>query len=160
VQAFWGGDATHDVTESLLCTFSADDVLTITPTPTPLTSSSLNFIPNINAYCRAGPDVYFPSNGTAMKDQPYLMDGRNMLNTWYRIMLTAGRGCWVLGSSGTTSGDPLGLRVLADIPTPTPTPTRPPSVVDCSAFTSADTCGVQSACVWIIDADPEYCKKK
>jgi hypothetical protein len=123
--------------------------------------------------CRLGPNLSFPSSATAMTGQPYLMDGRNLDNTWYRIMVAAAKGCWVPASSGTPSRDPSGLRVLAEIPTYTPTdvptdiPTDIPSdtpteMIDCSAFTSADTCGVQPACVWYQPptGGPAYCTNK
>ncbi len=55
------------------------------------------------------------------ESQSYLMDGRNLANDWFRIMITASKGCWVLASSGTPSKDPSGLRVLAELPTFTPT---------------------------------------
>lgn len=136
----------------------------ITPTPVPLT-----FTPNINAYCRYGSGLSFPSIEIAMQGQPYLMDGRNLDNTWYRIMVTATRGCWVPASAGSPSSDPYRLRVLAEVPTFTPTdvptdiPTDiPTEVVNCSSFTSANTCGVQPACVWFQPptGGPAYCTNK
>jgi hypothetical protein len=113
---------------------------TFTPTPV-----GFFFTPNINAYCRFGPNISFPWLDVAMKGQAYLMDGRNLANDWFRIMISASRGCWVLASSGTPSKDPSGLRVLAEVPTFTPTP-----VAFCSQFTTDATCRKQyPVCVWI-----------
>ena len=78
-----------------------------------------------------------------MSGQAYLMDGRNLENTWFRIMLTASRGCWVEASTGSASGDTMKLRVLISPPTPTPT-----KVVACSNFTDQKTCEAQPICQW------------
>jgi hypothetical protein len=107
----------------------------------------MTFIPNINAYCRSGPDPVFPSIEVAMKSQVYQMDGRNLGNTWYRIMFSASIGCWVSSSAGTPSGDTSGLRVLLDVPTPTYTPVP---VLSCSTFTDARNCIAQTTCKWEI----------
>jgi hypothetical protein len=116
---------------------------TFTPTPV-----AFVFIPNINAYCRTGPDPSFPSIDIAMKDQTYQMDGRNQANNWFRIMITANRGCWVPDTSGNPSGDTSRLRVLADIPTLVPSFT-PTTVVNCSLFTDSGTCSAQAPrCRW------------
>jgi hypothetical protein len=120
-------------------TFTPASTSTSTPTPPPLT-----FTPKFNAYCRFGPDLVFDSIELAMKGIPYLMDGRNLENTWYRIMVTPAKGCWVPRSAGTSSGDTSTLRVLADVPTPVPTP-----VVNCSIYTTALTCSAQPVCVWV-----------
>jgi hypothetical protein len=98
---------------------------TATPTPTP-TLSAFTFIPNINPYCRSGPDPVFDVIDVALKGHSYLMDGRNLENTWFRIMLTPNRGCWVPSTSGTPSRDTSSLRVLIEPPTPTPSPTPTP----------------------------------
>ncbi len=122
---------------------------TFTPTPVELTFTPTPlvffFTPNFNAYCRFGPNISFPWFDVAMKGQSYLMDGRNLANDWFRIMITASKGCWVLASSGTPSKDPSGLRVLAEVPTFTATP-----VALCSQFTTRETCKLQYAdCVWV-----------
>jgi hypothetical protein len=61
-----------------------------------------------------------------VKDKPYLLDGRNLDSTWFRIMISANRGCWVAASAGSPSGDVSGLRVL-NAPTNTPTPLPKPT---------------------------------
>jgi hypothetical protein len=109
---------------------------------TPDLAVPVHFIPTTNAYCRSGPGMNFSSIGLAMKGQSYLMDGQNQAHTWYRIMLTAYAGCWVLTGAGMPDGDLSGLRVLSDVPTPIPT------AVDCSQYTSQDTCQAQTACQW------------
>ena len=166
VQAMWVGDDTHAPAESTLCRFNVAEIITPTPmgpSPTPLaptftpTPTALTFIPNINAYCRSGPGPSFTSDEIAMKGQPFLMDGRNLDNTWYRIMITASRGCWVPASSGSPSSDPSRLRVLAEVPTFTPTsppvdiitPT-PPLEDYCSQFTSFGICQIahSESCIW------------
>ncbi len=121
----------------------------VEPTPTPVptstpTPASFVFTPNINAYCRFGPDPVFGYLEIAMAGQPYLMDGRNLDSSWYRIMISPSVGCWVRANSGTPSGDISGLRVLADVPTPTPTP-----VPFCSNYTDAVSCRLHSPpCEW------------
>ncbi len=129
-------------------------VPTSTPTPVPFI-----FIPNINAYCRSGPDPSFPSIEFAMTGQPYLMDGRNLSNTWYRIMFSPSEGCWVLASAGTPSRDTSDLRVLADVPTLVPTFTPTP-VPYCSQFTEEKSCNSQTACEWKRDATHAWCGNK
>ena len=142
------------------------DDLPLTPTPTPTstltptststpTPAELTFTPNINAYCRYGADKSFFSDEIAMKGTPYLMDGRNLANTWYRIMINPTKGCWVPASSGTPSGDPLRLRVLFELPTYTPTlvPSNTPIVVvNCARFTDEKSCEAQPACMWSVPA--------
>ncbi len=125
---------------------------TFTRTPT-LTStpSRIFFTPNINAWCRVGPDLSFPFTDIAMTNQPYLMDGRNLDNTWYRIMVTASRGCWVPGSAGSSSGDTSLLRVLAEVPTFTPTDI-PTQEINCSAFTDQSSCEALLVCMWYVPA--------
>jgi hypothetical protein len=115
---------------------------TFTPTPAPLT-----FTPNINAYCRFGPNRLFNYKDLAMKGQAYLLDGRNSDGTWYRIMLTPYEGCWVPFDVGTPSADISGLRELFDIPTLVPTFT-PTEVVNCSSYKDEKSCEAQPVCVW------------
>jgi hypothetical protein len=117
---------------------------TSTPTPVPLT-----FTPNINAYCRFGPNRLFDYKDLAMKGQAYLLDGRNNDGTWYRIMLTPFEGCWVPFDVGTPSSDVSRLRELFDIPTLVPTDT-PTEVVNCSSYTDEKSCEAQPVCVWKI----------
>ncbi len=133
----------------------------VDPTPTPVPTStptpvSFVFTPNINAYCRPGPDPVFGYIEIAMAGQPYLMDGRNLDSSWFRIMISPSMGCWVRANAGTPSGDTSGLRVLADVPTPTPTP-----VPFCSNFTDEKSCNAQPACQWIpATTRPAYCGSK
>ena len=114
--------------------------LTETQTPTP-TCGPLTFSTNINAYCREGPgEVFPPLEDPAMKGVPYLMDGRNLDGTWYRIMLTPNQGCWVPAGVGMPSCDPGKLRVLSDIPTPE---------IYCSSYTDQTTCEAHVlSCKW------------
>jgi hypothetical protein len=166
VQAFWGGDDTHAETESTLCSFEWQEptsVITITPTlvisPTPTFTPTLvllSFTPNINTYCREGPDYSFIANEVAMKGQAYLMDGRNLDTTWYRIMLSQYKGCWVPSSTGTPSGDISALRVLLDVPTYTPTP-----IIDCTTYLDEVSCNAQPLCAWTPGTITRgYCGKK
>lgn len=134
-------------------TLSVTPTLTpsITPTPAPLT-----FTPSINAYCRYGPSGNFSSDEVAMKDQVYLMDGRNLDGSWYRIMITDIKGCWVPASAGMPSGDPSRLRVLAEVPTYTPT-----LIPACSDYKDATSCNADPTCAWAFTtAGPGYCKAK
>jgi len=125
------------------------------PTPVGPTPAGFVFIPNINSYCRFGPDPSFPWLEIAMNGQPYLLDGRNLNNDWFRIMITPSRGCWVPAGAGTPSGDTFNLRVLADVPTVTPTP-----VSFCSSFTDTKSCDAQPACEWKRDTTHAWCGKK
>ncbi len=111
---------------------------------TPGLSIPIHFLPGINANCRSGPGTNFPAIGLAINGQSYLLDGQNQEHTWYRIMLTVADGCWVLAESGVLDGDPSGLRVLLNVPTPVPT------AVNCSQYTSSDICNAQAACKWVI----------
>jgi hypothetical protein len=142
--------------------------LPATPTPVP----PLTFTPNFNAYCYFGPDKSFPSIDLAMKGQAYLMDGRNQEGTWYRLMITPNRGCWVPFDVGLPSAEVGKLRVLATVPTFTPTlvpsftPTLVPSftptlVVNCSAYTDEKSCELNAACKWTQPATTRgYCENK
>ena len=131
------------------------------PSPTPVlptftpTHVPLSFTPNINAYCRFGPDISFSSIDIAMTGQAYLMDGRNLEGTWYRIMISASAGCWVPAGTGMPSGDTSGLRVLLDVPTPTPT-----LVFSCASYGDEKSCELNPACQWV-PASPArggYCR--
>lgn len=138
-------------TETLTPTFT----LTLVPTDT---RGPLTFTPGINPYCREGPgEIFAPLRDPAMKGIAYLMDGRNADGTWYRIMLTPAKGCWVPAGVGTPSGDPMRLRVLAEVPTPTMIPT----IVVCSSFTDQTSCMAQSSCEWKFSSfGPGGCFKK
>ena len=116
------------------------------PTWTP-TAASFTFTPDINAYCRFGPDPIFGwDDHLAMKGQAYPIDGRNFENTWLRLMLTPDFGCWVPRDVGTPSGDTSLVRVLAAIPTPTFTP----APFNCEQITDPTTCRrYQSVCNWV-----------
>ena len=113
-----------------------------TATPTP---AGLYFTPNLNAYCRSGPDMIFGSSGLAMKGQSYPVDGRNYDNTWLRILLTPQAGCWVPLVDGSPSADTGPVRVLATIPTPTFTPVP----FNCGQFTiSQGICNAHLQCIF------------
>jgi hypothetical protein len=124
---------------------------TDTPTPSPFNF----FIPKFNAYCYKGPDPIFGSISFAIKGESYPIDGRNKEDTWLRIMLTEDIGCWVSKESG-TSGDTSDIRVLEDIPTPTFTPVP----LNCSQFTSPQTCAQHAGCTWNRLVKPEVCENK
>jgi hypothetical protein len=131
----------------------------ISPTPSQTATASKSeflFTPKVNAYCRSGPDLSFPSLQVAMAGQTYLMDGRNLDSTWFRIMFSATQGCWVLASSGTPSTDPSGLRVLADVPTVVPTvvPTDTPAPFDCFAAYGSlqSSCEADARCTYVAKA--------
>jgi hypothetical protein len=138
------------------------DNLPMAYTPTPL--PPLTFTPNINAYCRFGADPSFPSTDIAMKGTAYLLDGRNLDSSWFRIMISAQRGCWVPAGAGSPSGDLTNLRFLAEIPTFTPTmvPSMTPTwVVDCSLYTDEKSCELEPACKWTEPATTRgFCENK
>ncbi len=144
-------------------TFTPTLVATFTPTLV-----GLNFTPNLNANCRFGPDPLFNIVDVAMKGTPYLLDGQNQAHTWYRIMLSELRGCWVLASSGVASGDVSNLRVLVEPKLPTFTPTRVPTdtptkvpPVECKRYTDEKSCEAQTACEWVpAVTTPGFCRNK
>jgi hypothetical protein len=136
-------------------TFTPTPVISFTPsfTPTPV---PVSFTPNINAYCRIGSDTSFPSDEIAMKDVAYLVDGRNLESSWFRIMINPNKGCWVSASAGALSSQAAAIRVLREIPTYTPTP-----LVDCTTFTDKDACNAQPSCTWYQSGITRpYCIKK
>ncbi len=122
----------------------------VTATPTP---ASFSFTPSVNAYCRFGPDPSFGWDEFAMKGQSYPIDGRNLENTWLRIMVEPQVGCWVPINSGTPSGDISQVRVLLAIPTPTTAP-------DCAQFTTPQTCSQHLECTWNRKIAPGVCQNK
>ena len=123
-----------------------------TPTPT-----GFYFTPKVNANCRLGPDLIFGSTQVAMKGQAYLIDGRNLENTWLYIMLMPQVGCWVPLDVGTPSGDTSKVRVLFAVPTPTPT-SPPPT---CAMYKSSSTCLAHPECTWVnTTASAPFCKNK
>jgi hypothetical protein len=121
---------------------------TFTPTP-----SAFFFVPSFNANCRSGPNSIFTIFDVALKGKSYPLDGRNLDGSWYRIMLTADQGCWVPSTAGTTSGDPKGVRVLIEPPTPTLTAVPPTAtLVACSSFKDEKSCVANPRCGWSITA--------
>ena len=126
-------------TPTAVASFTPTEVATLTPTPV-----GLFFTPGINVNCHLGPALIFDTLDVAMKGTRYLLDGQNREKTWYRIMFSQVKGCWVLANTGTVSGDVSGLRILVSPPTPTPT-----IVVDCKLFTNEKTCTAQPVCKWI-----------
>ncbi len=119
------------------------------PTDTP---TGFFFTPSMNAYCRFGPDPIFGWDELAMKGQAYLIDGRNLENTWLYIMLRPQMGCWVPLGAGTPSGDTLQVRVLAAIPTPT--------LFNCALFKDYSTCSQHTECKWNRTVTPAVCQSK
>ncbi len=109
--------------------------------------SGMIFIPNVNAYCRLGPDPVFNSVTLAMKGQPYPIDGRNLENDWYFLRISDTVECWVPADTGTASGDTSGVRVMLTIPTPTFT--LPPAVGgSCSQYKNSRDC-YNNGCTWV-----------
>jgi hypothetical protein len=98
---------------------SLNGACTATPVTATPTVVGFYFTPNLNAFCRSGPDMSFGSMGHATKGQSYPIDGRNPDDTWLRIMLTPQVGCWIPLVDGSPSADTWSVRVLAAIPTPT-----------------------------------------
>jgi hypothetical protein len=144
-QALVQVDGVATSTPTLVATETSTPTFTPTQVPTN-TNGPLTFTPGINAYCREGPDeIFAPLRDPAMNGIAYLMDGRNFDGSWYRIMLTSVEGCWVPAGVGTSSGDPMRLRVLAEVPTPTMTPEE---VINCPSFTDQFSCQSQSSCEW------------
>jgi CSLREA domain-containing protein len=124
--------------------------ISATATPTPLV---FNFSPNVNTYCRSGPDSSFDGDQLAMKGQSYPIDGRNQENTWLYIMLTPQFGCWVPLGAGTPSADTGQVRVLFAVPTHTPVPS-------CAQYTDYRTCSLHPECTWVRTLAPMVCKNK
>jgi hypothetical protein len=116
---------------------------TPTATPTMVPPAGPFFIPDMNVNCHFGPGLNFATYDVAMKDIPYLLDGRNSSNDWFRIMFDSQHGCWVLKTSGHTSGDISHLRVLISPATPTPVP------VSCDRLLTKDSCTANPACTWV-----------
>jgi hypothetical protein len=78
--------------------------------------------------------------------------GTNADKTWWNIQYTDKLRCWVKADSGAATGGLSGVEVLVvkDI-TPTLIPTITPTLVpqvNCGVYTSADQCGMNSACYW------------
>ncbi len=111
---------------------------TLTSTPAQFTFTTM-----VNAYCREGPDASFKVLGIAMAGPPYLMDGRDKDNRWYRIKISDQLSCYVSTFSGRASSDASFLPVLPEIPLYTPTP------ISCWGFTTPGTCEANSFCHWI-----------
>jgi hypothetical protein len=126
------------------------------PTSTP-TAASLSFTPHLNAYCRLGPDSSHNSITLAMKGQAYPIDGRNLANSWFYIMISPQVGCWVPGDVGTPSGDTARVRVLIEIPTPTFTLLP---AFNCGQFTNPQTCSQHPECTWNRQVTPGVCQNK
>jgi hypothetical protein len=126
---------------------------TSTPTAAPAPGGFF-FVPRANLDCLLGPDPVFHSITLAMQGQSYPIDGRNLQNTWLRLMVTPAVGCWVPADSGTPSGDTSQARVLSEIPTPTFTPPPP----GCSQYADEKSCERQPACTW--NAGQRACQNK
>jgi hypothetical protein len=109
--------------------------------------AALVFTPNINAYCRFGPDPIFNSISLAMKGISYPIDGRNLENNWYFLRVAENVECWVPADTGTASGDTSGVRVMLSIATPTFTP-PPAHQVDCTQYVTKASCQAVTACTW------------
>ncbi len=142
-------------------------LLNQTPTLTPTliytpTLGKLSFNPNLNANCHTGPALVFDVLDVAVKGQSYPIDGRDLAGDWIRIMLNPDRGCWVLASSGISSGDLSGVRVLISPPTPTLTFTiAPTKSIDCSSYTTRQSCDTAPVCKWqLINDVSGLCKHK
>ncbi|MGD0752314.1 MAG: hypothetical protein ABSA23_13020 [Anaerolineales bacterium] len=118
--------------------------MTLSPTPT---QAGFIFIPNLNANCRSGPNPVFSILDVALKGHSYLMDGRNLDGSWFRIMLTPNEGCWVPSTAGTPPADLTGLRVLIEPPTPTAVPPTA-TLAACSRITNPKICSAQPNCQW------------
>ncbi len=119
-------------------------VYTYTPTPVSL----ISFTPNINAFCRSGPDPIFSSISLAMKGEHYEIDGRTLENDWFLLRITPIVECWVPADTGEASGDTSLVRVMLDIATPTFTPLPGGQAVDCTKYTSQKACDAVKACTW------------
>jgi len=130
----------------ILATPTLTPTQTATFTPTP---SGIFFVPGFNANCRSGPNPIFSIVDVALKGSSYSMDGRNLDGNWYRIMLNPNQGCWVPSTAGTPSGDPKGVRVLIEPPTPTFTAVSPTATLRaCASFKDEKSCLAQPGCGW------------
>ncbi len=134
---------------------------TATPTLIPTLVSGYFFNPAINVNCHAGPGLFYGVVDVAGKGNSYPLDGRNVAGDWFRIMLTPNRGCWVMANTGSAYGDISKLRVLISPPTPTLTPTATRVPVNCTAFTTRNSCISAPVCVWKLLTDTAgYCIHK
>lgn len=89
-----------------------------------------------DANCRSGPGTDYEAVDFAAEGSKLQIEGRNEGNTWFLVLPFAGADkCWISGSVGTISGNPLDtpLVEVASIPilsiTETPTPASPPMFV-------------------------------
>jgi len=108
-----------------------------------------HFIPKMNAYCRSGPDKSFSQLSLAMKDQSYLIDGRNADDSWYLLRLTSQVECWVPADTGNASGDTSGIRVMLAQPTPGATPPSSESTVNCANYDQQSCNAHSDVCQWV-----------
>jgi hypothetical protein len=107
------------------------------------------FIPSLNAYCRSGPDTSFSQTSLAMKDQSYLIDGRNADDSWYLLRLTSQVECWVSSDTGNASEDTKGIPVILTQQTPGVTPLPSVNPVDCTGY-DQKTCNAHlDFCQWV-----------
>ncbi len=86
--------------------------------------------------CRNGPGTGYEAVDFSPKGSTLEIMGRNNENTWYWVKPTSGaNNCWISGSIGAISGDPLKAPVIevANLPiqkaTDTPTPAAPPGLI-------------------------------
>ena len=137
-------------------TFTLTPSLTFTPTfsLTP-TASPPTFTLTANANCRIGPDVRYDKVATGLAGQSFLIEGRNLEDTWYFVRFNPGWNCWFAKTVGTASGDLSGLRVFYGPPLPTDTPLPLPA---CSSYKDQANCQA-AGCTWAPSTfGPGYCK--
>jgi hypothetical protein len=89
-----------------------------------------------DANCRSGPGTDYEAVDFAAEGSNLMIEGRNELNTWFLVLPSEGAvKCWISGSVGSISGNPLDAPVVevASLPiqsvTETPTPASPPVFV-------------------------------
>lgn len=97
-----------------------------TPILTPSISTHPTFILSQNAHCRFGPSTMFDSQTILMQGETVQIEGRNSDTTWFWVRKPSGNdNCWVSSVTGTTSGNPNAIKMIA---TPMLPPTNTPTI--------------------------------
>jgi hypothetical protein len=100
---------------------SATPVSTGTATPTTQLTALVN--PGMNAYCRKGPGTYYFSITYLQAGNNYNVIGRDGLDTWWLVQVSANLTCWVGDPTSVTQGPVEQVPLLM----PPPLPSSPSS---------------------------------
>jgi hypothetical protein len=130
-----------------------DAAAVFTPTsPPPI------FTPHLNANCRSAPDASHSLISLAMKGQGYAIVGRDLADAWYLLRVSSSADCWVFSDTGSVSGDASGVRVIYAEPTPDSAPASQP--LNCSGFTTLESCALHPECTWKPNLNRDRCQPK